>query len=85
MDLSIKDPRADKLVRSLAKLTGETLTEAIVNSLEERLYREQRKHGNIGEKVQEINEMVKRFNQRPILNNRTPDEIIGYDEHGLPR
>ncbi len=85
MALSIKDPQADKLVRSLAKLTGETLTEAIIHSLEERLARKQRLQNNIKEQAQEIKEMVKRFNHRPVLDQRTPDKIIGYDEHGLPK
>ena len=40
MALSIKDQEADRLARELAARTGETLTEAIVVALRERLARE---------------------------------------------
>jgi antitoxin VapB len=42
--LSIKTAEADQLARALAKLTGETLTEAITTALRERLVRERAKH-----------------------------------------
>ena len=40
MALSIKDPEADRLARELATRTGETLTQAVVVALRERLARE---------------------------------------------
>lgn len=40
MALSIKHPEADRLARELAAHTGESLTEAVVQSLRERLLRE---------------------------------------------
>jgi antitoxin VapB len=43
MALSIKTAEADRLARALAKLTGETLTEAITAALRERLVRERAK------------------------------------------
>jgi antitoxin VapB len=42
--LSVKTAEADRLARALAKLTGETLTEAITTSLREGLARERAKH-----------------------------------------
>jgi antitoxin VapB len=44
MALSIKTEEADRLARSLAKLTGETMTEAVTVALRERLAREMAKH-----------------------------------------
>lgn len=85
MALSIKDPQADKLARELAHLTGESLTEAIIHSLEERLFRKRRTQTDIKEQAYEIEKIVKRFNQRPVLDSRSPDEILSYDEHGLPQ
>jgi antitoxin VapB len=41
MALSIKTEEADQLARTLAKLTGETITEAVTIALRERLAREQ--------------------------------------------
>jgi hypothetical protein len=41
MALSIENPEAEKLARELARRTGESITEAVVNSLRERLRREE--------------------------------------------
>ena len=41
MALSIKTEEADRLARTLSKLTGETLTQAVTTALRERLYGEQ--------------------------------------------
>ncbi len=43
MALSIKHPEADRLARQLADKTGESLTEAVVVALRERLLRQQGK------------------------------------------
>ncbi len=40
MALSIKTDEADRLARTLARLTGETMTEAVTVALRERLARE---------------------------------------------
>ena len=40
MALSIKTAEADELARSLARLTGESMTEAVTTALRERLARE---------------------------------------------
>ena len=42
MALSIKTDEADQLARQLAALTGETITEAVTKSLQERLERLQK-------------------------------------------
>ena len=43
MALCIKDPEADRLARELARQTGESLTQAVVVALRERLQRERRR------------------------------------------
>lgn len=84
MALSIKTPEADQLARELASLTGETLTDAVVNPLRERLVREQAKARklNVFDEIQVVRD---RFARLHVRDSRTPDEIIGYDENGLPR
>ena len=44
MALSIKTAEADELARSLARLTGETMTEAVTIALRQRLMRERARH-----------------------------------------
>jgi antitoxin VapB len=85
MALSIKDPEADRLARAVARRTGETLTQAVVNALRERLEREQRKDQAVEGLVEDVMEIARHCASLPLLDTRTPDEIMGYDENGLPR
>ena len=85
MPLSIKDPEADQLARNLAQRTGETITQAVITALRERLAREQHKDGAIEDLVEEIMAIGKHCAALPLLDARSADEIIGYDERGLPQ
>ncbi len=84
MALSIKSMEAERLAREIAKRTGESLTGAIQKALEERLDRlkQQRRSQILASQLEDI---LRRVDQLPILDPRSPDEILGYDEHGLPR
>lgn len=63
-------------------VTGETLTEAVTNALRERLVRQQRATG--GPKLERILRSVEAFRQLPIVDDRAADDILGYDQAGLP-
>lgn len=84
MAISIKSLETERLTRELASRTGESLTGAIQKSLEERLERlkQQRRSPWLSTQLEDI---LRRVDQLPILDSRTPDEIVGSDEHGLPR
>jgi len=84
MALSLKDPETDSLARQVASLTGETLTQAVRTSLRERLRHEQLKRGERPWDDAAIDAIIERFQALPILDDRTDDEILGYDENGLP-
>ena len=81
--LSIKNEEADALARELADLTGESLTQAVVVSLRERLVRQRAAAGDLS-----LADRLMKIGQRcaalPLLDAREPAEILGYDEHGLP-
>ena len=83
MALSIKDPEADRLARELAARTGETLTEAVVVALRERLARETGRTRSIPLR-EELAAIRRRCAALPVLDTRAEDEILGYDERGLP-
>jgi len=85
MALSIKDPEADRLARAVAQRTGETLTQAVINALRERLAREERKDQAIEDLVEDIMEIGRHCAALPLLDPRSADEIIGYDQNGLPQ
>lgn len=85
MPLSIKDPEADRLAREVARITGETITQAVVTSLRERLKKVERTPAEIEAIVEDAMEIVRHAASLPVLDNRSADEILGYDEIGLPR
>ena len=84
MAFSIKHDEADRLARALAKTTGETLTEAVVIALRERWQRVRRPH-HATRVLAQIKAIQRRVAELPEFDARSADEIIGYDEHGLPR
>jgi antitoxin VapB len=84
MPLSIKDPNADRLARALAQRTGETLTQAVINALRERLERELRKEQAVETLIEDAMEIGRHCASLPLLDHRRPDEILGYDDSGLP-
>jgi antitoxin VapB len=83
MALNIKDPETDRLARRLSALTGENITTAIKTALRERIAREERTRGKAS--VEELLAIAKRIASAPDRDTRSPDEILGYDERGLPR
>lgn len=83
MALNIKDPETDRLARTLAAATGETITDAVANALRERLDRV-RGHGGGPDLAAVIEQIARRCSTLPVLDDRTPDEILGYDEFGVP-
>ena len=80
--LNIKDPETDRLARALAAATGESITEAVAVAVRERLERIEGRRGV--DLVAEINAIVERCAALPRLDDRSADEILGYDEFGVP-
>jgi antitoxin VapB len=85
MALSIKHPEADRLARELAKSTGEGITEAVINALRERLARQKRRRRQGRPLSEELRAIGERIAAMPVLDSRTAEEILDYDERGLPR
>jgi antitoxin VapB len=83
MALSIKSDEADQLARELAAETGETLTEAVVIALRERLDREHAR--NAASMRTRLAHLAADVAALPVADDRAPDKIIGYDDRGLPR
>jgi antitoxin VapB len=83
MALSIKSLETEHLAREIAAKTGESLTGAIQKALEERLERLNNNRRSQALAAQ-IDDILQRVDAMPDLDARTPDEIIGYDEDGLP-
>jgi antitoxin VapB len=83
MALSIKDPEADRLAREVAARTGETITQAVVTALRERLLREQRRAEDAEDVAREAMSIGRHFTALPVRDARSVDELL-YDDRGLP-
>lgn len=82
MALNIKDPEADRLARELAARTGKSITEAVKTALRDSLKRKTVK--TPVRLKDEIMEISRRAAKLPRRTDQTPEEIIGYDERGVP-
>jgi antitoxin VapB len=83
MALSIKSDEADRLARELAAATHESMTQAITTALRERLDRVNVTN-NSGSIAARLHRLAVEVSGMPTLDSRSADDIIGYDEHGLP-
>jgi antitoxin VapB len=84
MALNIRNKETERLAEALAKLTGETKTEAVLRALRDRLSRLRRERSK-RRLADELDEIALHCARLPVLDNRTAEEILGYDERGLPR
>ena len=84
MALSIRHPEVEELAETLARLTGETKTEAVRRALRDRLGRLRRERAK-RRLADELDAIAQGCAALPVLDRRPADEILGYDENGVPR
>jgi antitoxin VapB len=84
MPISIKSREADNLARRLAETTGESITVAVTIAMRERLAREESRRQDKTALLEEIRAISHHCASLPQLDKRTDDEIMGWDENGLP-
>ncbi len=83
MALNIKDPETDRLARELSQATGESITVAARIALAERLARVRARRAAAGQAA-DLEAILQRGRARAVLDDRASDDVLGYDEHGLP-
>ncbi len=81
MALRIRNALAENLAREVAKESGETMTQVIIQALEDRLekLRGRREPKNL---LREIREIGNRCAALPDIDHRSADEILGYNKNG---
>ncbi len=84
MALNIRNPETEKLAQTLARLTGESKTEAVTRALRDRLTRLNRKRSQ-RRLADELDEIARHCARLTELDDRAADDILGYDANGLPR
>ena len=85
MALNIKNPETEKLARELARRRGQGITEVVTEVLRREVERERRKPRRPEDKekfIRDIEAIVDEVKKLPVLDDRSPDEIIGYNEQG---
>lgn len=85
MGVIIKNPATEAKIRKLAARTGESLTDAVDQAVGERLERlgPAKRKGRVN--CKRLAELLAYFDSLPKINEHlTNEEIIGYDEGGLP-
>lgn len=83
------DPQTERLAREVAKAKGKPVASIVRDAIEASareagLIVRQPSRLSAAEKRQRLLEISERSAGRPILDPRSADEILGYDEHGLP-
>jgi antitoxin VapB len=85
MTILIKDEETDQLVRELAARTGDTITDTVKKAVRRELQRVPPNQDEIAVRKRRLAELLAYFDSLPHINEHlTNDEIIGYDENGLP-
>ena len=84
MPLNIKDRETHALARELAMATGETITKAVHIAIRERLQKVRAGRTARRRLADRLDEIAKHCAALPVLRERAADEILGYDERGLP-
>ena len=84
MALNIRNQEAENLATELATQTGESKTEAVTKALRDRLMRVRRDRTK-RRLADELEEIAEHCASLPVLDSRRAEEILGYDENGLPR
>ena len=83
MALNIRNAEAERLAEAVARLTGETKTEAVTQALRDRLNRLRRERAQ-RRLADELDAIALHCARLPVQDSRSADDILGYDEHGLP-
>jgi antitoxin VapB len=82
--LNIKDPEVHELAVELARRTRRSLTEAVKDSLRESIARQRAGRLDSQRVVERVMRIAQRISSLPVLDPRTPDEILGYNDFGVP-
>ena len=83
MPLNIEDADTHALAKRLASLTGESLTRAVKQAIQERLAQVEKARSG-SRLADELDHIAQHCANLPRRDRRSADQIIGYDACGLP-
>ncbi|HAH09632.1 MAG TPA: hypothetical protein DCL54_14670 [Alphaproteobacteria bacterium] len=88
--MPILSPETEALVQEKARQTGRAQDEIVREALAAHavmhatIYKAPGPSLSAEERLLRVKEISRRHAARPILDHRSPEEIIGFDENGLP-
>jgi antitoxin VapB len=83
MSLNIKNEETHRRARELARLAGESMTEAVDRAIAERLERIRKRRNKAG-LVERLLEIGHECAALPVLDKRSSEDML-FDKHGLPK
>ena len=84
MSLTIDSPDTHKLLRELIATTGESESDAVTRALRERLLREREKRVRPQFLAERLLRIGRECAALPVLDDRSAEEILGYNDNGIP-
>lgn len=81
MALNIKHPEAHRLARELAEVTGQSMAQAVTQALRDAMAKEKRRPEPLLAQLEAIADHCAAL---PVLDDRPAEDILGYDERGMP-
>ena len=84
MALNIKNAETEQLARELARRRGTGITEAITHALRKEIERARARPRRDPEedRVRRIKRISEEVAKLPVLDDRSDDEILGYNDQG---
>jgi antitoxin VapB len=82
--LLLHSPEAAQFAHELAAETGESIDVAVTIALRDRLRRERGMLSTPEARFRALRRISEEAATLPVFDDRTPDEILGYDDNGLP-
>lgn len=83
MAINIKNREAEKLLNALARRTHLGKTRIVLELLRQESARQARL-SDIQERKAKIKAIARRFSRKAAGSKLTPEQVLGYDERGLP-
>ena len=82
--MNIKDPEVHAMARKLAELKGCSITEAVKIAVEQALLEVTNQQSPSPPLTERLNEIALHCASLPDYDSRSADQILGYDDNGLP-
>ena len=83
MSVNIKNREVETLLAEIKAVTGKGTSQIVLDLLRREAARLRRQHG-VDERRRRIEAIGRRYSARLPAQPAPPDEIVGYDETGLP-